>query len=136
MGILSDYFVASPKELRAVSARGVPKALSQVDAKGFGLVPLSSLAQLLDAGEDGVEPGDPVRSGGGYAWFVLKLTAEVVDALAALPDGALEKTSKAMASTEEVDWSPKEVRALLERLRELAREAKKAKKAVYLWTAT
>jgi hypothetical protein len=136
MGILSDYFVASEEELLGVSARGVPKGLPRVEAKGFGLIPLNSLSESFGVGDEGLEAGEPIHSGDDYAWFVQKLTAEMVDALAALTDAAVPKTSNAMSATEEVDWEPKEVATLLEDLRALALGAKKAKKAMYLWTST
>ncbi len=107
-----------------------------MDAKGFGLIPLGSLSEMLGAGKEGLEPGEPILSGDDYAWFVQKLTAPMVEALAALTDAALPKTSQAMAATEEVDWEPKEVEALLNGLRALALQSKKAKKAMYLWTST
>lgn len=133
MGILSDYFVASEKELLTVSAAGVPKNLPRVGAKGFGMIPLNSLSEALGAGKEGVEQGDPVHSGDDYAWFVQKLTGRMVDALAALTDAELPKTSQALSATEEVDWEPNEVETLLRELRALALQSKKA---MYLWTST
>ncbi len=79
--------------------------------------------------------GALVRHGDDYEWFVQELTDEMVHALAGLTDGDVGKHGAAMAKTAELKWPEKEGRAVVEKLRELAKKARGAKKRMYLWTS-
>lgn len=132
MGVLSDYFIAGADELGKVGKSGkLPKAWPQVDAKGFGMIPLEALAKRLE--KSALEDGEPPAHGDDYEWVVQQLTPAFVRALAKLSKDDIAKHAPAVAKIEELGWSSKETARVIELLHGLAKKA--GDKNVYLWTS-
>jgi len=133
MGVLSDYFLATPDDLTTIEG-DIPKKWPRCEAKGFGVVPFEQLGKRLKA--TAFEKGEPPAHGEEYEWVVMAVTETMVAALAALSDAGVKTHGAAMAKTEEVGWKEADGRAIVGELRELAKKAGKAKKRMYLWTST
>lgn len=132
MGILTDYFVASPAQLDAIRG-GAPDGKSRIDAKGFGTVPCEALGKAL--GVKALVPGEPAVHGDDFEWFIIPLTDAMVAALAAMTDAEVASHGAMLAKRPEVKASEGVAQAFVGELRALANRGVKAKKGMYLYTA-
>ncbi|MBX3185222.1 MAG: hypothetical protein KIT72_08165 [Polyangiaceae bacterium] len=132
---LCEYFLASEAELTSVAEEGAPSdGLIKVDAKGFDVVPVESLANRLGL-DDAVEAGEPTVHGEGFEWFAQRLTPEMVTALASLDEGALQEHARALIETPEVEWPEGDLIQLLKTLSEMAQRAQREGKALCMWVS-
>lgn len=136
MGVLTDYFLASPKDLAAISSTGgLPPKAPRIQYKGFGVVELGYLTKQLGLKGEGVPPGEPEVAADDFSWFVLPLTADLVAALAALDDAVIEKVATALSKKKGVELPKSDLVSLLGALSGFARKAKPGKLTLNLWTS-
>jgi hypothetical protein len=128
MGILVDYFAASPQELAKLKLKYGPASAGwpHVDCKGW-LDGLDALAAEL-TGRDLSEFGDGERVFGGEESGLTRVAGEVVMALAGVDDARLQS----YADDELLeDWEVARYTAL----RDLARSAMESGRDVYCWVS-
>ncbi|MBK7402624.1 MAG: hypothetical protein IPJ34_41940 [Myxococcales bacterium] len=136
MGVLTDYFLASPSDLAAISSTGeVPPKAPRIQYKGFGVVELGYLTKQLGLKGSGVPAGQPEIAAADFSWFVLPLTADLVAALAALDDAKVDKAAAALSKKKGVDLAKSDLTSLLSALAGLARQAKPGMLGLHLWTS-
>ena len=133
MGLLTDFFMASPSELAAWDL-GPPHLTfeSTLQCVGVDPVKLENLASLM-----GLTPLElaPQRDEGERG-LLFRLPGPLLDGLASLKDGSLAELSELWAATEEwtkVQGVSADLVEHLRGLRELASDARRARKDVYLW---
>jgi hypothetical protein len=146
MGINTDYFVASSDELAASLLEGGPSESSaevpMVETKGLDpTVVMGTLESLLtgrdyDAVVENPRQGLDVASDDDGVW-VIALTDELRDALAAADEGRLRIVGAELALTEEIDArDADDVAALVDvltGLASLARIARERGEGMYCW---
>ena len=146
MGINADYFRVASDELAAALLDGGPAEVipadAMVEAKGLDpTVEMGSLEEILTGQDYDTVVGNP-RQGLTLASddegvFVVAITAELRDALAAADEARLRTAAAELAATEELHLSDQEdIAALadvLVALAGLARGARERGEGMYCW---
>jgi hypothetical protein len=131
---LTDFFVASPKELREADAAELPAPFETFQMKNVDIVELGTLNGLLTESDAMPDLVTEVTKEGPW---VYRLPVALVKALASLEDKALSRVAAQWAKTEEFTRdgaTASQAKAILTGLRELAKKAG-ARKAVFVWTS-
>lgn len=127
MGLMSDFFLATPEELKAIDlAFGPAPGLETVQAKGFDPVELVSLeARLRSISDDAVHQTTVIENGDAT---VVALSAAFCDALAAMEEASLSQFAE--------EWfvSDDEI-AILRQVANLARRGKIDRRDLYVWVS-
>ena len=146
MGVITDFFVASGDELKAVLSKlDGPLELGHlphVEFKSVDHVKLATLQSLLckhsfeKAIDEIGKPVDLVPTTPDAEFGVHRLPEPLVDSLAALSEEGIATTAKWWATTEELKldrFSADDAKGVLRELHRLASIAKKDKKGLYLY---
>lgn len=140
MGVLSEMFVATEDEVRALAPDDLPfERFRTLDLKGITDVELAALSAQIR----GLDFEDALDDVSGFLavdetegpWFSM-LENAFIDALAALPDSSLAAHAKTWATSEELeDWDVNNLRKSLVGIVRLAREAVQQGKTVFVWNS-
>jgi len=139
MGLLNDFFVASPDDITADLIRQGPAG--RYPTISVTSLTVLSLALLLAAMEGSdlaravarLDVFEVVDVGVDGPWMV-RLPSELADGLARASESDLKHYSIRWTEGEEMSGAdPKSMQVLLERLSALARQAQRDGKSLYLW---
>lgn len=139
MGILSDFFLASRG---AVPHYAGGRGLAPEDVcSGKRITPLEAghMLAILRGGGDAVElcgAFELLTPEEADEW-TMSVPDDMVDALAALDAAAITRAAEqlAVATSDELGWSPADFEPLLTKLAALGRRARAQGKAMYLWNS-
>jgi hypothetical protein len=129
MGVLTDYFLASPAELERLKEDIVPaEEFDSVDAKGIDQVKLAQLYEIVCGLPylDAMSRFRLVHEVSEDGPWTTTVDPELVSALADLSDSELLETASRWSKIEEFTldgWSESDVMDVLTRLQQLAKEA-------------
>jgi hypothetical protein len=125
MGLLTDFFIASPHELERLDRRGGPAALfPTVQAKGFDTVELAQLHEWL-TGET-ADPTDGEKEGEFGDTWVIRLTDGFTRAIA-------QMDSERMAQFAEEWLLSADEAAVLQEVSALARRGAREGRQLHVW---
>ncbi|MFT3736406.1 MAG: hypothetical protein QM776_15540 [Rhodocyclaceae bacterium] len=143
MGLLADFFVATPAEaLRYANRLSEPdegeeieKLLAPAQYKGCTGLELGTLWAILEGKEWDVGKHMPedVAVGDDEESWLYRFPDELTGLLAEADRDAIETAAITWAKTEELDCDPEDIKPVLADLQLLARDAISKHKAVYLW---
>jgi len=143
VGMIANFFVATPEQaLRYANRRADPDQGEEIESllrpceyNGFTSLEIGTLWAILAGVPWDVDkhmPEDTFISESGEAWlnrFPPHLTAMLAGASAE----RLKQACQAWANTEELACDPKELSPILNDLQELAGQARRENKSIYLW---
>jgi hypothetical protein len=132
MGLLTDFFMATPSEI-AEWDLGPPhlRFESTLQCVGVDSIKLEQLASLMGVPLELAPQRDEGERG-----LLFRLPQPLLDALVSVKDASLTELSDLWAKTEgwtQEQGTPVDVAEHLRGLRELASDARRARKNVYLW---
>jgi hypothetical protein len=143
MGILADFFVATPENaMRYAHSLEEPDEGEEIRAivqprefKGFTGIEFEALWAILAR-----EEWDPKRHsleqihlGAENESWLQRFPDGLVDFLAAADEGRLKSAAAAWAKTEDVDFEASDLEVVLGELHELALRVRRPETAMYLW---
>lgn len=142
MGILTDFFIASPAELASRNLQLLPhqeNGLQTVEAKNIDPTALALWEEVLT----GIRPPEldyqtslaGIFNGGPDGAWVGIVRNELVAAIASASDDQLMDVAVAWAREERMEDEEVEIAQLFKELRALAIEARASRRQMYLWTS-
>ncbi|MGJ7502094.1 hypothetical protein ACSFBF_17185 [Variovorax sp. ZT5P49] len=143
MGILSDFFVASPEEALRYANRieepdegdEIEELLEPVQYKRFTDIEITTLWAIMEDKEWDVDRHmlEYVELGEDNDAWLNRFPDELTTLLTQVDSASLVPVLERWANTEELACEPTELHPVMEDLRRLAAEAVGKKKSVYLW---
>lgn len=128
---LTDFFIASPKELREADAAKLPDPFKTYRTKNLDAVELGTLNAILTKSPD--LPALVIEVSGEGPW-IMRLPAGLTKAIAEMDDKSLKRVAARWAKTEKfvMDGSTAaHAKVILENLRALATGI--GRKNIYVW---
>ncbi|MET3379229.1 MULTISPECIES: hypothetical protein [Variovorax] len=143
MGILSDFFVASPEEALRYANRieepdegdEIEELLEPVQYKRFTDIEITTLWAIMEGKEWDVDRHmlEYVELGEDNDAWLNRFPDELTTLLTQVDSASLAPVLERWANTEELACEPTELHPVMEDLRRLAAEALARNKSVYLW---
>ncbi len=141
MGLLSDFFIATPEEVRRLDLHRSPAdRLPGFQAKGIDPVKLAILESCVEGAPLEAHPESleqmMVRDAGEDGPWVMKIPAHVMKGLAGATPQQLRQWAQGLAETEEWGFdsgAAKEASRVLKAVAKLAREAEAKGRRLYVW---
>jgi hypothetical protein len=143
MGILSDFFVATPEEALRYANRieepdegaEIEELLDPVQYKRFTDLEISTLWAILEGNDWDVDRHalEYIEIGEDNEAWLNRFPDELTSLLAKLEPDSQAAVLEAWASTEELACDPAELQPVVDDLQRLASEAAASEKSVYLW---
>jgi hypothetical protein len=128
VGLLSDFFLATPAEVAAADlSLGPSRAFGALEWKGVDTIWLGEMEERLTGADPGDLKQEVVREG--EEWLVVQVTAGLIAAVLSMDAKDADDFAKEWLLSDDD-------RQLLERLPVLVREGQAKGKNVYLWLAS
>lgn len=141
MGILADFFVASPEDARryaspdSVGDTKLREQIAPAEWKGFTPLELGTLWAILEGQDWNIKRHwliEELLESQGESWL-FRFPQPLVDLLASATEEQLASANSAWAATEELQWPPAELRPLVSDLQRLAKQSRATGFHMYLW---